>query len=35
VKEKTEGSPILSHLNDSPKKAVGFVGAIKIPVCIL
>ncbi|XP_026821811.1 glucose-6-phosphate exchanger SLC37A2 isoform X4 [Rhopalosiphum maidis] len=31
VKEKTEGSPILSHLNGSPKKAVGFIGAIKIP----
>lgn len=35
MKEKTEGYPILSSLNGSPKKAVGFIGAIKIPVCTL
>ncbi|VVC43984.1 Hypothetical protein CINCED_3A021738 [Cinara cedri] len=31
VKERTEGSPILSSLDDSSHKAVGFLGAIKIP----
>lgn len=35
MKERTEGSPILSSLDDSPHKAVGFIGAIKIPVRIL
>ncbi|XP_050430835.1 glucose-6-phosphate exchanger SLC37A2 isoform X3 [Adelges cooleyi] len=31
IKERTEGSPILSPLNGSSKRAVGFIGAIKIP----